>query len=59
MKLSTPVLELIANFAASAPPLMRVGQRRPASSASVAVTVVTAVVFSATESRRRPAAVAT
>jgi hypothetical protein len=39
---------LIANFAASAPPLIEYVSVSPGRSASVAVTVVTAVTFSAT-----------
>ncbi len=46
MKLSTPVPALIVNFAASAPPLIEYVSDGP--STSVAVTVVTAVLFSAT-----------
>ena len=47
MKLKAPVLLLIVNLAASAPPLIEYVRVAPAS-ASVAVTVVTAVVFSLT-----------
>ena len=47
----TPVLELIANFAASTPPLIEYVSV-VAASTSVAVTVVTAVPFSRSEERR-------
>ena len=48
MKLNAPVLALIANFAASAPPTIEKVSVDVGKSASVAVTVVTAVLFSAT-----------